>query len=279
MLIHRRFFIASSNELIDLRETTDRLIRKKNDEIVDKGLYYNVERWEDKIGSFNFDGFQERINATLKECDVLIALFGETAGKFTIQEFELAFELFSKRKTDQQIFVYFTKSTNRDSTVEDLREAIRKAGQPYFEFDHEARYELHFGKQIEHLTARFLGQIYINIDLDAIQQQVDQMPSPEQGSEVAMDTSVVRKIAVKIGLLNKTKVNPHLAFQPGDISYFAEMGLSIIDLEVEFRARKLLLERADAVNIKILQPGDLSEKAKPTIDNLRRAWEERYNKL
>ena len=71
----------------------------------------------------------------------------------------------------------------------------------------------------------------------------------------------VRGIARFYGLFNHWKVNPHLRFKEGDISYWSEQGLTEKELMTEFETRQTVLLRAERSGEKIPSQGDLSYKA------------------
>jgi hypothetical protein len=74
--------------------------------------------------------------------------------------------------------------------------------------------------------------------------------------------SEVRDLAKFHGLLDHSKVNPHLRFAEGDISYWYEQSLHEKVLNREFESRRIALERADQNGQKYDTQGDLSQAAK-----------------
>ena len=71
----------------------------------------------------------------------------------------------------------------------------------------------------------------------------------------------VRDLARFYGLFNEWKVNPHLRFKEGDVSYWYEQGLSEQALKREFESRRIILQRAETTGERIDTQGDLSHKA------------------
>ena len=73
-------------------------------------------------------------------------------------------------------------------------------------------------------------------------------------------------------------VNPHLRFQDGDIAFFAEQSLAAWEIELEFLARKLVLEAADREDVVIQDPGELAHAASKVYSTLyqrtRKSWGE-----
>lgn len=71
----------------------------------------------------------------------------------------------------------------------------------------------------------------------------------------------VRNFAKYFGLLDPRRVNPHLHFLEGDISYWYEQKLSEEKLKAAFEARRIVLDRAEQAGERIATQGDLSHKA------------------
>jgi hypothetical protein len=61
----------------------------------------------------------------------------------------------------------------------------------------------------------------------------------------------VRQLAKEFGLLNRTAMNPNLAFTDEDIDYWYNRKLAEAGLVLEFSARRLILEQADEQRIAI----------------------------
>lgn len=80
-------------------------------------------------------------------------------------------------------------------------------------------------------------------------------------NEAQLTKSEVRDLAQFYRLFNEWRVNPHLRFQEGDISYWYEKGLSEKALNIEFDSMRIILERAEASGEIIDSQGDLSYKA------------------
>jgi hypothetical protein len=68
----------------------------------------------------------------------------------------------------------------------------------------------------------------------------------------------VRRLAEYYGLFTSWKVNPHLRFKEGDISYWYEQRRSEDDLKLEFESRQIVLKRAEKAGEFIETQGDLS---------------------
>lgn len=79
----------------------------------------------------------------------------------------------------------------------------------------------------------------------------------------------VHELAGFYGLFTRWQVNPHLSFEAGDVSFWAEQGLGAAELEVEFESRRMVLERAERTGQFIPSQGDLSHHAEELQAGLR----------
>jgi hypothetical protein len=89
---------------------------------------------------------------------------------------------------------------------------------------------------------------------------------PVQNSS-KLSKSEVRNLAKFYGLFTEWKVNPHLRFLEGDVSYWHEQGLSEIALKKQFESRRIVLSRAEKSGDKYPTQGDLSHAAEQILSN------------
>lgn len=132
------------------------------------------------------------------------------------------------------------------------------------------------------------GDVYINIPSNkgdiqiALQQaEISQRISEQlslQRDEHRPNRNEVRELAKKYHLLRRPKVNPQLRFKDGDIAFFAEQNLSTWEIELEFMARRLILDQADEKNVTILDQGALSASAQSVIPVLYNKARERWDR-
>jgi len=81
-------------------------------------------------------------------------------------------------------------------------------------------------------------------------------------SQIGKPTKIqIKKMARKYGLLDESKYNPHLSLLGGDIAYWFEQGVSLNRLNLEFSARKTVLDVADREKFFISDQGILSYAA------------------
>lgn len=77
----------------------------------------------------------------------------------------------------------------------------------------------------------------------------------------ALSKQDVKRLADFYELTKTWRVNPHLKFKDGDISYWFEQNLSEDELRREFESRRIILQRAENTGQTIKTQGDLSHQA------------------
>jgi hypothetical protein len=101
-----RIFLASSAELKDDRDAFDLYFRRQNDQLKDKGNYLEIIRWEYFLDAMSETRLQDEYNSEVASCDVFVALFFTKSGKFTEEEFNVAYNRF-KSSGRPLIYTYF----------------------------------------------------------------------------------------------------------------------------------------------------------------------------
>lgn len=98
-------FLASSFELRDERQQFEISIRRLMKRYEKKNVVLNLEIWEDMDDAFNTTCKQEDYNEYLRKCQIFVMLFWTKVGKYTREEFDLAYQLFLE-KGSPSIYVY-----------------------------------------------------------------------------------------------------------------------------------------------------------------------------
>ncbi|UCH94328.1 MAG: NACHT domain-containing protein [Candidatus Aminicenantes bacterium] len=120
-----KVFLASSNELALERKEIALMISRQNNAWVEKDVYLELVVWEDLLQSFRGERIQDYFNRKMLECDIVMVLFFKKVGKFTKEEFKLAYENLKKGKKPHFLFVYF-KSEKID--IAEVNEDILEIG-------------------------------------------------------------------------------------------------------------------------------------------------------
>ncbi len=117
-LNHYKVFLASSNELADERNDFFQYTIKINKVLAKFGYQIDVEAWEFADPALPDKRSQDEYNKILKNCDECIVLFWRKVGKYSKEEFEIAYnERFGGGKITRLV-VYFKDVKDGDITSE-----------------------------------------------------------------------------------------------------------------------------------------------------------------
>jgi tetratricopeptide (TPR) repeat protein len=101
-----RLFLASSSELMDDRKEFEIFINRKNKEWYKKGIFLELIIWEDFLEPVAQTRLQNEYNKEIAGCDLFVMLYFTKVGKFTEEEFDVAYEQF-KSSGKPLIYPYF----------------------------------------------------------------------------------------------------------------------------------------------------------------------------
>ena len=100
-----KIFFASSEELEDDRNAFGNLIRRLSKAYEMRGVKLELFEWEDYDAAYNNCRKQDEYNEQVRASDIFLAAFYKKAGKFTIEEFNVAVEEFKKKKSPK-VYVF-----------------------------------------------------------------------------------------------------------------------------------------------------------------------------
>ncbi len=150
-----RIFLASSKELAEERDAFELYFRQQNDSFRDKGYYLEIIRWENSIESISETRMQDEYNKKIKASHLFVSLFSTKAGKYTVEEFEVAHQNF-KENGKPKVYTYF-----KNSQV-NMEDADREALNSFWAFKDKLIELEHFYStynDIEHLKLKFSDQL------------------------------------------------------------------------------------------------------------------------
>ena len=102
-------FLASSAELRKDREKFADFVMNLQKHYSKRGLGFQLEKWEYLDPAYNGRRKQDEYNDVIKKCDVFVALFHNKAGRYTLEEFDLAVQECQTRQLP--LFIYFREQT------------------------------------------------------------------------------------------------------------------------------------------------------------------------
>jgi TIR domain-containing protein len=131
-----KIFLASSGELEKERKDIDTFINKQNKKLYKRGIFLHLIMWEDKSKVFYNGRYQDYLNTEIPECDVFLSLFSTKVGKFTKEEFKLAYKGFNNNEKPYSFSAFFEKLETDDTPqIINLKNYIKNQHQYYSEYD------------------------------------------------------------------------------------------------------------------------------------------------
>ncbi len=101
-----KIFLASSEELENDRNAFGNLVRRLDKIYEKRGIRIELFEWEDYDAAYNNRRKQDEYNDQVRASDMFLALFHIKAGKYTIEEFNVAKEEFRRTSKSPKSYVY-----------------------------------------------------------------------------------------------------------------------------------------------------------------------------
>ena len=100
-----KIFLASSNELADVRKDFRLFIAEKFGK-TEKGISFETVVWENQSEAMSLTRSQDEYDEKIAECEIFVMLYHTKVGKYSLEEYETAYDLFIKEKKPRKIFIY-----------------------------------------------------------------------------------------------------------------------------------------------------------------------------
>ena len=147
-----RIFLASSEELADDRNAFGNLVRRLDKIYEKRGIRVELFEWEDFDAAYNDRRKQDEYNDQIKGSDMFLALFHTKAGKFTLEEFDIATEEFRKHASPK-VYTYCKDLKEGEQESPELTEFKRKLfkemGHYWSRYNNRDSMQLHFVMQLQ----------------------------------------------------------------------------------------------------------------------------------
>ena len=147
-----KIFLASSEEMDYDRMVFGNLLRRLDDVYEKRGVRLKLFEWEDYDAAFNDRRKQDEYNDKVRESDVFLALFYKKAGKFTVEEFDVASEAF-KEKASPKVYAYLRDLQEGESASPELEEfkhrLFDEMGHYWCRYDSRDSLQLQFVMQLQ----------------------------------------------------------------------------------------------------------------------------------
>lgn len=152
-----KIFLASSAELKDDRIQFELFINRKNKEWAAFNVFFDLQVWEDFMDAMSATRLQDEYNKEIARCDIFVLLYWTKMGKYTAEEFEVAYQHFKTTKKPL-IYTYHKQdgSGNETATLQPFRDRLAQLG--HFEVSYKNTEDLlgRFGDQLSKLRQTFL---------------------------------------------------------------------------------------------------------------------------
>ena len=147
-----KVFLASSEELEFDRMAFGNLVRRLNDIYEKRGISIKLFEWEDYDAAFNNRRKQDEYNDVVRQSDMFLALFHKSAGKFTVEEFDVATDEF-KKHASPKIYVYCRDLMPGEEEGPELKEFKQRLfdelGHYWCRYNNKDSMQLHFVMQLQ----------------------------------------------------------------------------------------------------------------------------------
>ena len=101
-----KVFLASSDELKQDRIAFGDLIRRLDSIYEKRGVRIKLKKWEDFDAAYNGRRKQDDYNDYVRDSEMFLALFYKKAGKYTIEEFDVALKEYKRTGVKPKIYVF-----------------------------------------------------------------------------------------------------------------------------------------------------------------------------
>jgi len=152
-----KIFLASSEELVEDRKEFETFIYRKTKLLIKKDIFLELIIWEDFLDSISPVRKQDDYNKAIEKCDIFVLLFFTKVGKYTEEEFDIAYQHFNE--TGKPIIFTFFKNAPIESgkidekvlSMINFKKRLSKLEHFYSEYQTIDGLKLQFSQQLEKL--------------------------------------------------------------------------------------------------------------------------------
>lgn len=148
-----KIFLASSEELENDRNAFGNFVRRLDDIYEKQGTRIKLFEWEDYDAAYNDKRKQDEYNEKVRISDLFLALFYKKAGKFTIEEYNVATEEFRHTGIKPKTYVYCRNLPEGEEETKDLhnfkKHLSEDLGYYWVHYNNKDSMQLHFIMQLQ----------------------------------------------------------------------------------------------------------------------------------
>lgn len=200
-----KIFLASSDELQEERIALGNLVRKLDKIYEKRGIRVDLFAWEDYDAAYNGVRKQGEYNAQIESSEMFLALFYKKAGKYTLEEFNVATESFRKHASPK-VYTYCKELHDGESESPELKEFKKKL------FEEMGHYWCRYNN-------RDSLQLHFVIQLQLVESSSTDYLSLEDGCVIFGDMPIARMESLRFASSNESykKMQEELLALPGQI--------------------------------------------------------------
>jgi hypothetical protein len=176
-----KIFIASSAELKEDRDELRLFLSVENDRLHEQGVYLQLVQWEYFSDAISPTRLQDEYNKALQDCDIVLSLFFTKAGKYTQEEFDVAYQYF-KTHGKPTIFTYFKEGDINTANINEQVLSLLNFKQKLIDLGH---FPTHY-KNIDDLKNQFKSQLERIIGISMI----EKMPEAQNSTTITGNNNI-----------------------------------------------------------------------------------------
>ena len=159
-----KIFLASSEELDYDRMAFGNLVRRLDDMYEKRGIRIKLFEWEDYDSAYNDRRKQDEYNDHVRQSDIFLALFYKKAGKFTIEEFDIASKEF-KDHASPKVYTYckdLKPSEEESPELKEFKERLfNEMGHYWCRYDNRESLQFQFVMQLQLVESNRMDDVKV----------------------------------------------------------------------------------------------------------------------
>lgn len=231
-----KIFLASSDELLEDRIAFGDFVRRLDSLYKKRGISIELFKWEDFEAYYTKRRKQDEYNDKIKESDFFLALFHTKAGKFTIEEFNVAKDEYD-RNSSPLVYVYCKDLSTEDiesAELAEFKKTLSEKMEHYWgHYNNQDSLQLQFALQLRQVESYGIIE-GVNVDNGIV--KMDGMPiSKMDNLKFAASNEEYIRLHNEILVLNEKIERARLRIEkyPEDIDFQTELQQYLYDREIK----------------------------------------------
>lgn len=266
-----KVFLASSEELNQERIAFGNFIRRLDDIYEKRGVRIKLAPWEDSDAAYNNRRKQDEYNEIVRSSDMFLAVFHIKAGRFTIEEFDVAIKEFERSGKRPKTYVYCKELKEGEQESEELKEFKRRLSDElqyyWIHYNNSDSLYLHFVMQLQLVENGHLDDLVVengDVTLEGSSiVHIDNLRFVANNNDYQIMSQQLLELPA---IIEKTRLSIE---QSPDNKYLQELLQNLLDEKNEIKKKieqqqRILFDTAK--RIAIIQREDITECLKKAIE-------------